>query len=387
MIEPFRFPVLALHNPSPSLRNRCLFPVQPNSREFDVAVVGAGLSGLVCAHMLVDAGLDTVVLEGGDRVGGRIHSVRDGDGNHLADLGPTWVWPPYQPVVAHWLERLNLATFAQFNQGPAVIEGFGGGLRRQPLPGQHGMVRLEGGPQMLIDTLKGRIPSGSILLNSRVLRVKAEGGGMQLRLASGPDVMARHVVLATPLRASEARIDIPELDAGMQALMRATPTWMAVQAKATVLYETPFWRKEGLAGRIASQTGPMVEVHDHSPSDAAFGALFGFVGWPPEMRMAEPDALRSAILEQLVRSFGPAAETPLQITIEDWAENDLICSPQDLETVPQHPEPGPDLMRQPHVQGRLWFAVSETSALSPGLIEGALNAGQTTAEKILAATG
>ncbi|NNK78772.1 MAG: FAD-dependent oxidoreductase [Litoreibacter sp.] len=384
MIEPFRFPVLALHNPAPSFRNRCLPSMKPNSREFDVVIVGAGLSGLVAAYLLSEAGRNVVVLEGADRIGGRIHSVRNGDGQHLADLGPTWVWPPYQPVVARWLERLNIKSFAQFNDGPAIIEGFGGGPRRQPLPGQHGMVRLEGGPQMLVDQLQSRIPDGAVQLNNRVTRVEALGDSLQVGLDDASEITARRVVLATPLRATQARVEIPGLGRDMSVLMKSMSTWMAVQAKATVLYESPFWRKAGLAGRIASQTGPMVEVHDHSPEDANYGALFGFVGWPPDLRMSEPEALRAAVLEQLVRIFGAAAENPLQIRIEDWAENDLICSPQDLAEVPQHPEPGPELLRQPHLDGRLWFAVSETSELSTGLIEGALHAGQSTAQKILA---
>ena len=39
----------------------------------DVVVVGAGLAGLRCATRLSGAGLDTVVLEAGDAVGGRVH--------------------------------------------------------------------------------------------------------------------------------------------------------------------------------------------------------------------------------------------------------------------------------------------------------------------------
>ena len=43
----------------------------------DVVVVGAGAAGLAAAKRLVEAGLDTVVLEGRDRIGGRILTVRD----------------------------------------------------------------------------------------------------------------------------------------------------------------------------------------------------------------------------------------------------------------------------------------------------------------------
>jgi monoamine oxidase len=43
----------------------------------DVVVVGAGVAGLAAAQMLLDAGLDVLVLEARGRVGGRIHTQRD----------------------------------------------------------------------------------------------------------------------------------------------------------------------------------------------------------------------------------------------------------------------------------------------------------------------
>jgi monoamine oxidase len=46
----------------------------------DVIVIGAGASGLACARSLDRAGIDVVVVEARDRVGGRIHTLRrDGE--------------------------------------------------------------------------------------------------------------------------------------------------------------------------------------------------------------------------------------------------------------------------------------------------------------------
>ena len=44
--------------------------------QVDVAVVGAGLAGLSAARHLSAAGLHTVVLEAGDRIGGRVRTER-----------------------------------------------------------------------------------------------------------------------------------------------------------------------------------------------------------------------------------------------------------------------------------------------------------------------
>ena len=67
----------------------------------DVVIIGAGLSGLTAAVTLQEAGISVQVLEADAQIGGRIRSVRDGASTQaVADLGPTWVWPKYQPVVA-----------------------------------------------------------------------------------------------------------------------------------------------------------------------------------------------------------------------------------------------------------------------------------------------
>ncbi len=58
---------------------------EPSQQAFDVAVVGAGLSGLIAARALVAAGLSTVVLEARDRVGGRTFSRNVGEA--VFDLG------------------------------------------------------------------------------------------------------------------------------------------------------------------------------------------------------------------------------------------------------------------------------------------------------------
>jgi monoamine oxidase len=62
----------------------------------DVVVVGAGLSGLVCARELTRQGLAVQVLEARESAGGRMRGHSSGLGLRL-DLGGQWVgaaqWP------------------------------------------------------------------------------------------------------------------------------------------------------------------------------------------------------------------------------------------------------------------------------------------------------
>jgi monoamine oxidase len=165
--------------------------------------------------------------------------------------------------------------------------------------------------------------------------------------------------------------------------MRQTPTWMSTHAKAVALYDRPFWRDVGLAGRIASRTGPLVEAHDHSSADGTTAAIFGFVGLPPDVRQKDPEGLKQAIRNQLAQCFGPEAIQPNALVVQDWASNPHVVTDLDLSGPAHHPDVGPAILRQTFLDGRIRFAVSETSDVSPGLIEGALAAGERAALDIL----
>jgi len=80
--------------------------VNRGRREFDAIVIGAGHNGLVAANYLIDAGLDTAVLERRERIGGMTRSdyaIAQAP-NHLINhcaVDPVF-WPQSKP--AHHLE-------------------------------------------------------------------------------------------------------------------------------------------------------------------------------------------------------------------------------------------------------------------------------------------
>lgn len=63
--------------------------IGPDQKTHDVIVIGAGVAGLEAAHQLDSEGMDVVVLEAQDRIGGRVHTVNH-DGTAL-DLGGSWI--------------------------------------------------------------------------------------------------------------------------------------------------------------------------------------------------------------------------------------------------------------------------------------------------------
>jgi monoamine oxidase len=57
----------------------------------DVLVIGAGVAGLAAARDLCAAGLRVTVLEARDRIGGRVHTLRDGSMSLPVELGAEFV--------------------------------------------------------------------------------------------------------------------------------------------------------------------------------------------------------------------------------------------------------------------------------------------------------
>ena len=349
----------------------------PNT-EAEIAIIGAGLSGLACAVLLSETGRTVRILEARERPGGRIRSVFDqATGSYLADLGPTWIWPAYQPVIHRWVERLELETFPQFDIGNSVLD-YGPDTPPEVrfLPGQDGNVRLAGGPQALIDALTACLPAGSLTTSTAVTAVSETAEGMVIETADGTALRCERVIVAVPPRIAAAIDWQPELNSPLLNALAATPTWMAPHAKVAAVYDKPFWRDRGLSGRIASRAGPIVEGHDHCGPGGSPAALFGFIGWPHETRLQAGQDLEAHVRAQLLRCFGEDSPAPLSVHIEDWASDPLVASPSDLAGPMMHPEVGPDIVRQPHADGRLWFAGAETAVRSPGLIEGAFDAAE-----------
>ncbi|HVE68043.1 MAG TPA: flavin monoamine oxidase family protein [Solirubrobacteraceae bacterium] len=93
----------------------------------DVAVVGAGLAGLVAARDLRRAGAGVVVLEARDRVGGRTLNHDIGDGK-VVEVGGQWVGPTQHGLLALARET-GVETFPTYDAGENVIE-WHGELRR-----------------------------------------------------------------------------------------------------------------------------------------------------------------------------------------------------------------------------------------------------------------
>ncbi|MDQ3730051.1 MAG: flavin monoamine oxidase family protein [Actinomycetota bacterium] len=90
------------------------------TRSTQVAIVGAGFAGLSAALELQARGIDCLVVEARDRVGGRVLNHEIGDGK-VVEVGGQWVGPT-QHALLEMAARLGVATFPTHVNGQNVIE-------------------------------------------------------------------------------------------------------------------------------------------------------------------------------------------------------------------------------------------------------------------------
>jgi monoamine oxidase len=233
----------------------------------------------------------------------------------------------------------------------------------------------------LVDDLARDIPDLSARLDHRVSAIRRDGDlrfSCVVHAGNGTEfiIRSRNVVLALPPRLAASTIDLGEVvPRATLEMMAAIPTWMAGHAKVVALYERPFWRERGLSGDAMSRRGPLMEIHDASPSEGGPYALFGFVGVPAQGRIDER-GLRNECTQQLVRLFGPQAGEPVELILKDWAQDGLTAAPLDRTPLTYHPAYGLPKALSSICDGRLILGSTETASQFGGYLEGALEAAE-----------
>jgi monoamine oxidase len=238
--------------------------------------------------------------------------------------------------------------------------------------------RMVGGSHVLPQRLAERLDR--IRLNSPVRRITHTADGTTVETDTGRIAARRVIVAVAPALA--ARIDYePALPAGRDQLTQRMPQGSVIKVHA--VYDSPWWRTDGLSGQTGSPDLPVSITFDNTPPGGAPGIITGFVEGARAVEFGALDdgERRRIAIDCLVRYFGPRAANPQEFLELDWSKEVWTRGCYGAHMPPGVLTQFGRYLRQP--VGPLHWAGTETSPEWTGYMEGAVASGERAASEVL----
>lgn len=222
-----------------------------------------------------------------------------------------------------------------------------------------------------------------------VRRINQEGDHVEV-IADGITVRAKYAIVAAPPIVA-AQIEYhPPLPGYHGHLMRKMPPGAIMRFIA--IYETPFWRAQGLSGVSADPKAHVIVSIDQSPKTPEDGSvpkgiLSCYAIGPKAIELAAMDAKsrRELVLGELAARFGDEAASAagyceFDWSAEQWSQGGMIGHfPTGVLTSYG------SVLHEP--AGRIYWAGSERAKLMNGLMEGAVRSGEEAAQDVILELG
>jgi monoamine oxidase len=241
------------------------------------------------------------------------------------------------------------------------------------------MWRFHGGTELITQRMARRL-GDHVVLRSPVQRIVQRDHDVLVH-SERRDVRARRVIVAIPPTLAGRIHYQPGLPPNRDQLTQRLP--QGTLTKVACVYDTPFWREDGLNGTALSLNGPVNATFDDSPPDGKPGVVFGFVGGDEARKFnrMSPAGRRAAVVRNFKDYFGPKAAKPREYletnwTKEEWTRGCPVAVPGPGVLVAYGPA-----LRRP--VGRIHWAGTETSTYWNGYMDGAVRSGERAAREIL----
>jgi monoamine oxidase len=297
--------------------------------------------------------------------------------------------PPVAGLFEVGVQAVFAASTAQLSLLHAAhyVNSAGGWSKLTDTEGGAQQDRIEGGVQPVAERLAGRLPAGALRLSSPVVRIGQSNGAVEVEVSgidgSGSLVRARRAVVALPPTLAGRITYHPPLPARRDQLVQHMPQGSVI--KFHVLYDTPWWRAEGLSGMVLCPDEPIGVTFDCTPPAGEPGLITGFFEGPAAVAAGArtPEARRAAVVDVLARTLGDRAREVLGYVDRDWS-----AEPFTRGCYGAHLPPGAwtvygAALREP--VGRIHWAGTETAEHWTGYIDGAIESGRRVAAEVMGA--
>uniref|UniRef100_A0AAR2INE7 Amine oxidase n=1 Tax=Pygocentrus nattereri TaxID=42514 RepID=A0AAR2INE7_PYGNA len=392
---------------------------------------GISSEGLSAAKLLLESGLNPVVLEARDRVGGRTYTVQNKQ-TKWVDLGGAYVGPTQNRIfrlakqygvktykvneeesLVHYVKIPNEApwraphaeewdkmTMQEFfdkvcwtsaarrfatlfvnvnvTSEPHEVSALWflwyvkqcGGTMRIFSTTNGGQERKFVGGSSQISECMARELGDRVKLQSAVCSIDQTGDMVVVKTVSEETYKAKYVIVAIPPGLNLKIHFNPELPPLRNQLIHRVP--MGSVIKCMVYYRENFWRKKGYCGSmvIEEEEAPIGLTLDDTKPDGTVPAIMG----------------KKRICEIYARVLGSEeALHPIHYEEKNWCEEEYSGGCYTAYFPPGILTQFGKVLREP--VGRLYFAGTETATEWSGYMEGAVQAGERASREILCAMG
>ncbi len=246
--------------------------------------------------------------------------------------------------------------------------------------------RVVGGMQQ-VSLLQAQEMGDDVVLNSPVRTINWECDADSSRRVSvvsdRATVQARFVIMAVPPNLYSRVSFNPPLPRRQHQMHQHQSLGLVIKVHA--VYNTPFWREEGLSGTGFGAGSLVQEVYDNANHEDTRGTLVGFVSDEKADAVFElsADARKQAILESIAGFLGDKALEPEVYYESDWGSEEwtrgAYAASYDLGGLYRY---GKD---QSTPVGPIYWCSSDLAAEGYQHVDGAIRMGKLTAERIVEA--
>lgn len=242
--------------------------------------------------------------------------------------------------------------------------------------------RIVGSMQGVSKAMAERLGEDIVFLNNPVLKLEWSEGAVVAH-GSSITVSAKKVVLAVPPNLYSRISYVPALPRKQQITHQHQSMGLVIKVHA--VYDTPFWRNEGLSGTCFGPNSLVQELYDNTYIGEETGTLVGFISDLNADAMWELDEeqRRAAILKAMAAYLGEKALEPKVFYLSDFAAEEwtrgAYATSYDLGGLYRF---GP---AQNENVGPIYFSSSDLAGEGFQHVDGAVRMGRRSAARIIAA--